>query len=92
MEVPIKKLSLPKSLTLGVNKSATIDVDYTPQNATNTEFEFITSDNKIANVSSKGKVTGVYPGSCTITVVSKDPEAAKATVKVNYCNRASLGR
>lgn len=40
------------------------------------------SDEKIATVNHYGKITGVAPGECTVTVESEDNPAVSATVKV----------
>ena len=55
----------------------------TPSNASNKALSWATSNASIATVDSNGKVTGVAPGTATITVTAKDRNTVKATFTVH---------
>lgn len=61
-----------------------MNASVTPSDAENTNYAFSTSDDKIATVTPKlGKVTGIAPGTATITVTTEEGnKTASATVTV----------
>lgn len=80
--VPVKKLSLKKtSVTIKDGKTYKLEAIFTPSKASNKSIKWKSSDTKIATVSSKGVITAVKPGTCTITGKSKD-SGKKVTCKV----------
>ncbi|HPD00686.1 MAG TPA: S-layer homology domain-containing protein, partial [Acetivibrio sp.] len=68
----------------------------TPENATNKEIVWTTSDDDIAKVSSTGMVTAVSAGTVTITAASKEDQKIKAvctiTVKETTVSDISLSQ
>ena len=82
--IPVKKITLSetKQLTLAPLISWRITAQVYPENATNQEITWSTSSDKIASVDSNGIVTGVSPGTATITAVPADGGKVKATVKI----------
>jgi hypothetical protein len=52
--------------------SITLDATTAPDNASNPALKWSTSDALVATVNSKGTVTAVAPGTCTITATSVD--------------------
>lgn len=70
------KASVAKGDTLQLKATAT------PTNASNAAVKWTSSNTKVAKVSSKGKVTGVKPGTATITATAQDGSGVKATCKV----------
>jgi len=60
------------SLTIKEKASETLSINFTPSNATNKKVTWKSSNNKVVTVDSSGKITGVKPGTATITVVSND--------------------
>ncbi|MCE5204480.1 MAG: Ig-like domain-containing protein [Porphyromonadaceae bacterium] len=60
------------SLTIDENESETLTATIEPSNATNRNVSWISGDNNIATVDSKGKVFGVNVGNTTITVTTED--------------------
>lgn len=75
-------LSLPASAEVEVGKSVRIYPSWTPSNATETTTTWTTSDATVATVSTKGAVTGVKAGTCTITATSRHLKATcTVTVK-----------
>ena len=60
-------LSLPATANVEVSKTFKIDASWSPSDATETSITWSSSDNSIATVSSTGVITGVAPGTCTIT-------------------------
>lgn len=67
-----------------VGKTVSLTVEVTPENATNKEVEFKSSNEAIATVDAEGVVKGVKAGEVTITVTAKAKAdvTAKITIKV----------
>ncbi|MDE7476639.1 MAG: Ig-like domain-containing protein, partial [Lachnospiraceae bacterium] len=66
-EIPVEKIELDKeTLTLAVGDTAILKAVVTPDDATNTDITWKSSDSSVAGVSD-GTVTAVAAGSCTIT-------------------------
>lgn len=75
-------LSLPASTEVMVGKTVKISPSWTPANATETSITWSSSDDSVATVSTKGVVTGVKEGTCTITANSRHLTATSTvTVK-----------
>ncbi len=70
------------SYEVTVGESIYIIPSFTPSNATETGLSWETSDNTKAIVASDGKVTGIAPGSVTITATSTSVSSVKKTVTV----------
>ena len=80
---PVKKVKLnKKKAELKVGKKLTLKATVTPNDATDTSVEWTSSDESVATVNSKGKVTAVSAGSCVITCKAKDGSGKKATCKI----------
>ena len=75
-------LSETKQLPLAPLVSWRIGAQVKPDNATNRELSWTSSDNSVANVDEGGVVTGVAPGMATITAMAKDGSGVKATLSV----------
>ena len=58
--------------TILVGKSFQLTANVTPANATNTKVSWQSSDEKVATVSEKGKVTGVKGGNAMIVCTTED--------------------
>lgn len=69
------------SLSLYINQSYQLTYKVEPDNATNTEVEWTSSNEGVAIVDSLGKVFAVSPGVATITVTTRDG-SYKSEVKV----------
>lgn len=82
--VLVKKITLSETnqLILAPLVSWRITAQVSPENATNQGIIWTSSSDKVANVDSNGVVTGVSPGTATITAMPADGGKAKATVKV----------
>ena len=81
--VPVDKITLSSNeLSIKAGSTSQITAVVTPDNATDKELIWETSDASIAKVDSNGKVTGVKPGTVTITAKTKDGKV-KATCTVN---------
>lgn len=69
----LKSISLNKSnMTIKEKATERLNVTYTPSNATNKRVTWKSSNTSIVTVDDQGNVTGVKPGSATITVISND--------------------
>lgn len=84
-----KEVALDRTeLTLNVGQTSPLVASVKPDNATNKNVKFSSSNAKIAKVDAKGVVTGVAAGSATITVSTVD-SGKKATCKVTIGGNAS---
>ena len=73
----------PKSFNVDVGQSQQLSWEFTPENATDKTVIFESDDESIATVSDDGLVTGVAPGTTTITIMSADYVTDTCTVTVN---------
>ncbi len=64
------------------NNTATFVATVLPSDATNKKIKWTSSDENVAKVDKDGVVTGVAPGTATITATSADNEEIKATATV----------
>ena len=82
---PVESVSIDKtSLELTEGDKATLTATVLPDNATNKNVSWSSSDEKVATVSANGEVTAVAPGKATITVTTEDgAKTAKCEVTVN---------
>ena len=75
-EVFINDLSVRNaSVTLQVNGTEQIEATITPENASNRELEYTTSDASVATVSAGGLIKGIKVGTATVTVKTKGKTA-----------------
>lgn len=74
------------SLEEGATKA--ISATVTPDNATNKEVIYKSTDETIATVDEKGIVTGVKEGSTTVTVTSKENAEITATVNITVTKKS----
>jgi Bacterial surface proteins containing Ig-like domains len=75
------------TLALGVGETAQLAAAVLPTNASNKAVTWTSSAAGVATVDDNGKVTAVGPGSCTISVVTKDgSKTAVCTVTVSGSN------
>lgn len=85
--IAVTGVTLDKSTAKLTEKSQTVDLTATvaPENATNKNVIFETSNEKVATVDGNGKVTAVANGKATITVTTEDGEktaACEVTVEI----------
>ncbi len=79
-EIAVKKVVVStKTLTLGIGEIVWLNAAVYPQNASDKKLTFRAS-NKTVKVDSKGKITAVREGTCTVTVKAKNGK--KAVIKV----------
>lgn len=69
------------SVKLGVGKTITLKATITPKGAS-TKITWSTSNNKVATISSTGKITAKKPGEAVITVKTANGKKAQCKVKV----------
>jgi hypothetical protein len=75
-------MTIPATAEVVVGKTVQLSPSWTPSNATETSITWTTSDATVATVSTKGVITGVKAGTCTITAKSRHLTATCAvTVK-----------
>ena len=82
---PVESVSLDKtSLELTEGDKATLTATVLPENASNKNVSWTSSDEKVATVSANGEVRAIAPGKATITVTTEDgAKTAKCEVTVN---------
>ena len=79
----VQKINLTKyAMNLNVGQRDISYVTMLPSTATNVEEIWTTSDPKVAIVDGWGNVTAVGPGTCKITVTSKQNQSVKADITV----------
>ncbi|MCR4566365.1 MAG: Ig-like domain-containing protein [Bacteroidales bacterium] len=92
--VPVTGISLDKaSLELKVGDSETLTATVAPEDATNKNVSWASGDATIATVEN-GRVTGVKPGSVTITAKTEDggkTAECAVTVKTNLAPSVTVG-
>ena len=62
----------PASLTMNVGDSAALELLYSPADAGSSQVNWVSSNGSVAEVDTKGNVTAVGKGKCTITVSSTE--------------------
>ena len=78
----ITKISLNKTSTeMFVGDKLTLSANITPDNATNPNIEWVSSDNSIASVSN-GIVTAIGPGICSIKAKTTDGSALEVSCSI----------
>lgn len=81
--IPVTGVKLDKtSLTLQETGSDTLTATVEPDNATNKDVNWESSDTSIATVDASGKVTAISAGSATITVAAADGSGVSASCSV----------
>lgn len=88
-------ITLSKSLArMNIDESLQLTATVKPSNATYKKVEWISSDESVATVDSKGVVTGVSKGSAKITATATDGSGVTASCTVtvinNYATASSL--
>ncbi len=80
---PVTKVTLDyQTYNLGVGKTFTLTATVTTETATNQNVIWTTSDDRIAVVNQKGKVTGKKTGYVTITAMALDGSEVEASCEV----------
>lgn len=68
---PVTGVTLSGVSTIAVGQSAALSISITPYNASNRNVTWASSDERILSVSN-GRITGVSPGTATVTVTTED--------------------
>lgn len=74
--INVESIEVVGNVEMVAGKSQTLNVTYTPSNATNVDFTYSSSNNEVLTVNTSGKVIAVKAGTAIITVtngeISKD--------------------
>lgn len=82
-EVYVESISLTKdAATVVEGASITLEAKVMPNNSSNKNITWATSDESIAKVNSKGKVTAIKQGTAVITASSSNGKTAQCTITV----------
>ena len=82
--IPVDEIKLNKSsLSLSKGSSEQLSVSISPSNATSPSISWKSSNDKVVQVDTSGKVTGVGAGKATITVTSNGKTATSEVVVYN---------
>ena len=82
-EVLVKSLKIQGAkIKLPINETITLTVVIKPDNATNKELEWTSTDDTICVVNEKGEVTAVGVGKCAIECMTKDGSKKKQKVDI----------
>ena len=88
--VAVTEVSLSQSeLTLNVNESITLTATVSPENASNKNVSWSSSDETVATVDTNGLVKALKAGTATITVKTQDGEVS-ATCRVTVTSMVKL--
>ncbi len=80
----------PSSVEIGVGGVQTVYAKFFPATASDKSERWETSDNSIAVVDKYGKITGIAPGKCKITVISVSNPEISADVEVTVKGNGSV--
>ncbi len=87
--VPVTGITLSKTaLSLTKDGTETLTATVAPENATNKELKWESSDITVATVDAAGKVTALKAGKATITVSSVSDSGVKASCEVTVAEAA----
>jgi uncharacterized protein YjdB len=82
--IAVSGVTVTSTASVGVNNSTTLVAAVQPANATNKTLTWSTSDAGIVSVSQSGVLTGVSPGTATVTVTTQDgAKTANSVVTVS---------
>jgi len=82
-EIPVSGINLSETtLVLSVDSAKTLLAEIEPLDASDKTLNWSSSDNTIAQVSSDGIISGISPGTATITVESSDGLFQSCTVEI----------
>lgn len=81
--IPLKSIT-PKKAEYAVEaeKTVKIEITYVPGKATNKELTWSVDDESVAKVDADGTVTGLFPGKCNVTAVSKENPEISCTIAI----------
>ncbi len=88
---PIENINLSKATTeIIIENSEHIDMTILPEDATNKDVEWTSSDESIATVDGDGNITAVGIGTCQITVSTKEEPKVSSTIQVEVKEKPEL--
>lgn len=76
--------------SMNVGTVQTIDVSYSPTNATNTSFTWSSNNSSIVSVNQLGQITAVSPGTATITASTATGVSETISITVNEIAASSI--
>ena len=88
--IRVTKISVPPEEYVGIGNTISLEVDYTPFNATTDRTVVIkSSDPSIVKVTGDGMLKGISPGSVKVTVSLKSDASITAFCKVTVTDKAN---
>lgn len=84
---PVSKITLNyDTYSLGINKTFKLIATVSNDTATNQKVTWSSSNEKVATVSTAGKVIGIKPGYATISAIAQDGSEVEANCEVRVVN------
>ena len=80
--VGVTGISVSGRQTLDVGETSSVSVKIIPENASNKEVTFSSSDSTIVSVDSNGQMKGIKPGTATIFVTSKGNTSVSSSLQI----------
>lgn len=88
--IPVKKVSVDKkNMELAIGETYKLQTSVSPKNATVKSLVYSSDNEKVATVSSKGKIKAKKQGTAKITVEAKDGSGKKAVVTVKVSEKTT---
>lgn len=82
-DIPVQDIETPETeLELESGEIIQISVTVKPENATNKEVKYISSDESVVTVDEKGNITPVGEGTAVITIISADKPSVKKEITI----------
>ena len=72
-----------REVTVDTGRNTLVRATVMPKNADSKKVRWSSSDERVATVSKDGRITGVMPGTCTVTCVSEAADSVSAAVTVH---------
>ncbi len=88
-DIPLRSITLtPDSTSILIGSTETIEVTYSPNNATNKTLTWVSDDDSITTVDNTGTITAVAQGTAVITAISNADSTITGEVNVTVVDNS----
>ena len=84
----VTKVELAGKAEMVEGEEQTLKATVTPENATNKDVEWVSTDDQIVKVDENGKVTAVKAGKATISAIAKDGGKVKGEIEITVTKKS----